>query len=121
MRHQTRHYTRHYTRWRIIAVRCCAPNGAHSEAAKGAGAGAGSSAAEALHAEAAAHYFAGDHDQAEKLYQRALQADPRHLRTLCNYGAFVVEVVVARTETRLARRGGGGGKGSCDVVPASIL
>jgi Tfp pilus assembly protein PilF len=51
-------------------------------------AGKGKSA-EALHAEAAAHYFAGDHNKAEKIYQQALQVNPRHLRTLCNYGALL--------------------------------
>mmetsp|Transcript_22512 Transcript_22512/g.46040 ORF Transcript_22512/g.46040 Transcript_22512/m.46040 type:complete len:343 (+) Transcript_22512:124-1152(+) len=48
--------------------------------------------ADAFHAEAAKKYFEGDNKRAEELYLKALNANPNHLRSLCNYGALLQNV-----------------------------
>lgn len=47
---------------------------------------------EALHAEAAEKYFKGDYHGAEGYYKKALALNPKHLRSLCNYGALLHNV-----------------------------
>mmetsp|Transcript_61767 Transcript_61767/g.145593 ORF Transcript_61767/g.145593 Transcript_61767/m.145593 type:complete len:277 (-) Transcript_61767:175-1005(-) len=48
--------------------------------------------ADSYHDLAADKYAAGDFDRAEELYLKALQANPRHLRSLCNYGALLQNI-----------------------------
>lgn len=53
---------------------------------------------ERLYAEGAEQYFQGDYAATEQLYCKALKINPRHVRSLCNYGALLHNVKHDHTE-----------------------